>query len=499
MRERIGAGRYHDPLVGFATDGAMCRNVGVHCVAAAGIDLHARSRFRTRRFSMQTLTHLTELVGSENVAVGDAIGEDYSHDEALSTKRCAPLAVVRPTRVDQVQCVLRWASEQGVPVTARGAGSGLSGACIPRPNGVVISFERMTRILEVDTENHVAVVEAGVSLEALNAAAAEKRLVYPVFPGENSATLGGNVATNAGGMRAVKYGVTRHHVLGLEAVLATGELLRTGGKFVKTSTGYDLTQLIIGSEGTLALVTQVTLKLVPDLSHRATLLAPFASLASAVRAVPALIVSGVGPLLVEYIDRMTMMAITAQSGISLGIAEGLQAQTEAYLLVVIEGRSAQRVDEDLQAAGGVLADHDASEVFVLPAEAAVALVAAREKSFWAAKRAGASDVVDVVVPRASLPRYMKAVQEIAERHGTFIPGCGHAGDGNVHLAVFEGDAARRFALMCELFDAARRLGGVLSGEHGIGIEKSVTSWSSRIRPRSRSSAGSSKRSIRKAF
>jgi glycolate oxidase len=420
---------------------------------------------------MQPLTRLTELVGSENVAIGDAIVDDYAHDEALSAERCVPLAVVRPVSVEQVRRVLGWASEQGVPVTARGAGSGLSGACIPRPNGVVVSFERMKRILEVDIENHVAVVEAGVSLEALNAAAGEKGLVYPVFPGENSATLGGNVATNAGGMRAVKYGVTRHHVLGLEAVLATGELLHTGGKFVKTSTGYDLTQLIIGSEGTLALVTQVTLKLVPSFSHRATLLALFATLAGAVQTVPALLVTGIGPLLVEYIDRMTMMAITAQSGISLGIAEDLQARTEAYLLVVIEGRNAQRVDEDLQAAGSVLGDHGASEVFVLPSEAGGALVEAREKSFWAAKRAQACDVVDVVVPRASLPQYMKEVQAIAERYATFIPGCGHAGDGNVHLAVFERDADRRYALMRDLFDAGRRLGGVLSGEHGIGVEK----------------------------
>jgi glycolate oxidase len=414
---------------------------------------------------------LSEVVGAENVLVGDAISDDYTHDEALSAERHVPLAVVRPGNVDEVRRVLGQAAESRVPVTARGAGSGMSGACIPKPNGIVICFERMKRIVEIDTGNHVAVVEAGVNLEALNAAAAEKGLVYPVFPGENSATLGGNVATNAGGMRAVKYGVTRHHVLGLEAVLATGEVIRTGGKFVKTSTGYDLTQLIIGSEGTLAVVTQATLKLVPLLRHSATLLAPFATLAAAVGTVPALLVTGVGPLLVEYIDRMTMMAITAQSGISLGIAEELQARTEAYLLIAIEGRSAARVDEDVQTAGGVLAEHGASEVFVLPATSATQLVEAREKSFWAAKRAQASDVVDIVVPRASLPEYMTEVQAIAQRHGTFIPGCGHAGDGNVHMAVFERDPDKRYALMRELFEAGRRLGGVLSGEHGIGVEK----------------------------
>jgi len=310
-----------------------------------------------------------------------------------------------------------------------------------------------------------------VSLEALNAAAGDKGLVYPVFPGENSASLGGNVATNAGGMRAVKYGVTRHHVLGLEAVLATGEVIRTGGKFVKTSTGYDLTQLVIGSEGTLALVTQAILKLVPLQRYSATLLATFPTLEQAVGAVPSLLISGVGPLLVEYIDRMTMMAITAQSGIELGIAAEVQAMTLAYLLVVVEGRTPERVDEDTQLAGGILAERGATDVFVLPASAATQLVEAREKSFWAAKRANASEVVDVVVPRASLPAFMDQVRLVAERHATFIPGCGHAGDGNVHLAVFERDPEKRYALMRELFEAGRRLGGVISAEHGIGVEK----------------------------
>jgi glycolate oxidase len=423
-------------------------------------------------FGVQPLvSSLVALVGGENVIVGDAIGDDYTHDEALCGEHHVPLAVVFPSRVDHVRRVLVWASENRVPVTARGAGTGLSGACVPRPNGVVISFERMKRILEIDTDNHVAVVEPGVSLDALNAAVAEKGLVYPVFPGENSATLGGNVATNAGGMRAVKYGVTRHHVLGLEAVLATGEVIRTGGKFVKTSTGYDLTQLVIGSEGTLAVVTEVILKLVPLLRYSATLLAPFPTLEQAVGTVPLLVVSGVGPLLVEYIDRMTMMAITAQSGVSLGISAEVQATTEAYLLVVVEGRTADRVDEDTQLAGATLAEHGATDVFVLPAGAATQLVEAREKSFWAAKRAQASEVVDIVVPRASLPEYMQNVKIIAERHSTFIPGCGHAGDGNVHLAVFERDPDKRYALMRELFEAGRRLGGVISAEHGIGVDK----------------------------
>ncbi len=417
------------------------------------------------------LSSLAELIGAQNVLAGDAISDDYSHDEALAPPHQMPLAVVRPANTDDVVKIVKWASDHGVPLTPRGSGTGLSGACIPRANGVVVSFERMKRIVEIDTQNHMAVVEPGVTLEEINAAAAEHSLVYPVFPGELSASLGGNVATNAGGMRAVKYGVTRHHVVGLEAVLATGEVIRCGGKLVKTATGYDLTQLIIGSEGTLAVITQVTLKLVPLLNHSATLLAPFETLNDAVGSIPSLLESGAAPLLVEYLDQMTMMAITMQSGVSLGISEDMQQKTQAYLLVVIEGRTQQRVDEDVELAGGVLAERGAMDVFLLPGSSGSQLVEAREQSFWAAKRAGASDVIDIVVPRASLPEYMQRVRDIAMSHGTMIPGCGHAGDGNVHLAVFEQDADKRHALMHELFDAGRKVGGVISGEHGIGIEK----------------------------
>lgn len=414
---------------------------------------------------------LAEIVGQDGVLVGDALSSDYAHDEALGGEPCRPLAVVRPTTSEQVAGVLRFATERRIPVTARGAGTGLSGACVPRAGGLVVSFERMNRILEIDTENHTAIVEPGVTLNELNAAAAAVGLLYPVYPGENSATLGGNVATNAGGMRAVKYGVTRHHVLGLEAVLATGEVMRSGGKFVKTASGYDLTQLIIGSEGTLALVTQVIVKLVPLLPANARLLAAFRTLDEAARAVPAVVVSGVDPLMVEYLDRVTMTMMTAQTGIELGVSAATRAETEAYLLVEVEGRTQSRVDEDVEVAGGILVEQGAIDVFVLPSGAAAQLVDAREKTFWAAKRANATEIVDVVVPRAALPRYMEQVRAIASRHAALIPGCGHAGDGNVHLAVFESDEHKRDAILGDLFAAGEALGGVISAEHGIGTVK----------------------------
>ena len=220
---------------------------------------------------------LASAVGAGHVLAAGAVPAEYSHDEALGVAPGEPAFVVRPGSTAEVVAVLRAASTAGLAVTARGSGTGLSGGAIPRPGGLVLSFERMNRVLEIDTANHVAVVQPGVTLAELDAAAAAEGLVYPVFPGEMSASLGGTVATNAGGMRAVKYGVTRHHVLGLEAVLASGEVIRTGGKHVKVSSGYDLTQLIVGSEGTLAMVTEAKLRLYPRLPRQATLLAPFAS------------------------------------------------------------------------------------------------------------------------------------------------------------------------------------------------------------------------------
>ena len=237
---------------------------------------------------------LVELLGAEAVLSGAAISDDYGHDEALGAEPHLPDVVVRPASAQDVAPVVRLAVELGVAVTVRGSGTGLSGGCIPRHGGILISFERMDAIIEIDTENHMAVVQPGVTLDQLDRATAAHGLIYPVFPGENSASLGGNVATNAGGMRAVKYGVTRDQVLGVEAVLGTGEIIRTGGKLVKSTSGYDLTQLIIGSEGTLAIVTEAILRLYPRLPHSATVLAPFRSIDEVAGAVPPIVGSGGG-------------------------------------------------------------------------------------------------------------------------------------------------------------------------------------------------------------
>jgi glycolate dehydrogenase FAD-linked subunit len=411
------------------------------------------------------------IVGEANVSVGDAISDDDGHDEALTATGRRPRAVVRPGTAAEVARVLAVANELNIPVTARGSGTGLSGACVPQANGIVMSFTRMAEILEIDTENHVAVVQPGVTLEQLDAATAEHGLVYPVFPGEYSASLGGNVATNAGGMRAVKYGVTRHQVLGVEAALATGELVRSGGKFVKSTSGYDLTQIIIGSEGTLAIVTEAILRLYPRLEHRATVLAPFARLDEVTHAVPRIVASGVAPMILEYIDLMTMAGITANAGLDLGVPKAVKDQALAYLVVVLEERTDARLDESVGEVGEMLGRLGAIDVYVLPPHAGQQLIEAREKSFWTGKAAGANDIIDMVVPRAQMSEYVEKVNEVAQSHGSLIVGCGHAGDGNVHFAVFQPDPEARYKVLHGIFEAGKRLGGAISGEHGIGTEK----------------------------
>jgi len=414
---------------------------------------------------------LVGIVGGAYCSVGDEVSEDYGHDEALGVTAVLPCAVVRPATTAQVTAIAMAASELGVPLTARGSGTGLSGAATPRHGGLVVSFERMNRIIEIDTDNHCAVVQPGVQLDQLDEVLAPLDLVYPVFPGEYSASLGGNVNTNAGGMRAVKYGVTRHHVLGLEVVLADGTTMRLGGKYVKSTTGYDLLQLVIGSEGTLALVTEVTIKLHPRLPHAATVLAPFATLEGVTRAVPRIIDSGIGPMILEYIDLMTMSVMTAAAGLDLGVPEQMKADALAYLVVVLESSHQDRLDADVEALATQIAELGALDVYVLPPGAATQIISAREQAFWLAKANNANEIVDTVVPRAQIPEFMERVSAIATDTGSWIAGCGHAGDGNVHLSVFQGDEAVRSTVMHGIFAACMDLGGAISGEHGLGTAK----------------------------
>ncbi len=411
------------------------------------------------------------IVGESHLLTGDRIGPDYQHDEALVGEPVAPRYVARPQTAEQVAALLAAASRARIPVTARGSGTGLSAAARPCPEGLLISFEKMNQVLEIDTENQVAVVQPGVTLVDLDTVTAAAGLMYTVFPGELSASVGGNVGTNAGGMRAVKYGVTRHNVLGLQAALPNGELIRTGGKITKLSTGYDLTQLIIGSEGTLALATEVTVRLYPRLTHAATLLVPFADLPAVMRAVPAVVRSGVDPNILEYIDTLTLAALSYSQNLNLGIPDSVRDTAEAYLVIGVEDRDHDRLDDGVAMLGELLESLGALDLYVLEGNSAHALIEAREKAFWTAKATGANDVIDTVVPRAQMHQFITRAKELAQSAGGGVVGCGHAGDGNVHLAVFCADDEARHRLLHDIFAAAMELGGAISGEHGLGRAK----------------------------
>jgi glycolate oxidase len=414
---------------------------------------------------------LVKIVGDRHVLVGDAIPDDYGHDEALTIDPQRPAYVAKPATAGEVAELLRTATQYQIPVTARGSGSGLSGAARPRNGGLVISFERMNDVLEIDEINQVAVVQPGVTLAELDIRTAAAGLSYTVYPGELSASVGGNVGTNAGGMRAVKYGVTRQNVLGLQAVLPSGDIIRTGGKIAKVSSGYDLTQLIIGSEGTLALATEVTVKLHPRLPFGATVLAPFANLDEMMVAVPKVLASGIGPTILEYLDTMTMGAIVASQHLELGVPEEIQATSQAYLIVALDNRDADRLQQDCETIGELLTGLGAADIYVLEGNSARKLIEAREKAFWAAKAIGVDDIIDVVIPRASMPEFLDGARQLAAAVGANVLGCGHAGDGNVHLGIFCKDPVIRKGLLTDIFRAAMDLGGAISGEHGLGCTK----------------------------
>jgi glycolate oxidase len=412
-----------------------------------------------------------DIVGEHNLLTGDAIPEDYWHDEVLTTAPQKPAYVAKPATAEEVSQLLKAASEAKIPVTARGSGSGLSGAAIPRADGLLISFERMNAILEIDTTNQVAVVQPGVTLTELDAATVDAGLNYMVQPGELSSSVGGNVGTNAGGMRAVKYGIARHNVLGLQAVLPTGEIIRTGGKIAKVSTGYDLTQLIVGSEGTLALATEVIVKLHPRLDHAATVLAPFANFDQVMEAVPRVLASGLGPYILEYIDNMTMAALVHTQNLELGVPDDVRDSCQAYLVVALENRTAERLSEDVERAGELVVELGAVDAYVLEGLSARKLIEAREKAFWTAKAIGADDIIDTVVPRSAMPKFLAGARSLAASAGGAAAGCGHAGDGNVHLAIICKDPAKKKQLMTDIFALAMELGGAISGEHGLGRAK----------------------------
>jgi glycolate oxidase len=420
----------------------------------------------------EVIAKLRKIVGDENVLVGDGINEEYAHDESLRVKHCLPDVVVKPGSTEEVASILRLANEKRIPVTPRGGGTGLCGGCIASSGGILLSLERMNRIIEIDEENHVAVAEAGVVLSDLYKAVEAHGLCYPIYPGEESATIGGNVATNAGGMMAVKYGVTRHWVLGLEAVLPTGEIIKAGGKYVKSSTGYDLTRLIIGSEGTLAVVTKVILRLIPCSKARLIFFVAFKTLEDGVKAVPLILKSGRVPLMIEFIDKFGLDRMENYTGIKVPINESVRSEAEAFLLIVLEGKSREALYGDAELISDVCMKNGAIDVLVPPTERAGRdLLELREKSFYVSKDAGATYAVDVVVPRSEIPKFMEQVKETSAKYETVIISVGHAGDGNIHLDIIEPDQDKLSSFLKEIYAIGKALGGTISAEHGIGLEK----------------------------
>ncbi len=411
------------------------------------------------------------IVGAEHVRRDEASRLAYGTD-ALKRGHPADL-VVLPGTAEDVAAIARLCHDMRVPLVPRGAGTGYTGGAVPLQGGVVLSLERLNRILEIDEENLLAVVEPAVITGDLQSAVEARGLFYPPDPQSlKESSLGGNIAECAGGPRAFKYGVTKRYVLGLEAVLPTGEIIRTGGKAVKNVVGYDLTQLLVGSEGTLAIVTQIILRLVPRPPAVATLRACFADVPTAARAVSTLIRRRIVPVTLELIDRDSLEAAVAYAGTGLA-PEG----TGALLLVEVDGlpgavaAEVTEVESSCREVGAleVLVAHDAAERELL-------WRIRRELSYAIRLIAPHKINNDVVVPRGRVPELYALVERLRATHALRIPSFGHAGDGNIHVNIMidpedADEVARAHRAVGDLFEGVVALEGSISGEHGIGFSK----------------------------
>jgi len=393
--------------------------------------------------------------------------EPYGRDETMNLFS-APGIVVRPRNTAEVAEVLQVAEREGIAVTPRGGGTGKAGACIPVQGGIVLSLERMNRIKEIDRKNRYAVVEPGVVLWTLHEECAKHDLLYPVdMSSGGSCLIGGNLACNAGGERAVKYGTTRAHVTGVEAVLMSGEVIRSGGKLAKNSAGYPLHQLLVGSEGTLAVITEATLRLVPLPPHRRTLMAVFDSLDCAAEAALAVEASGRRPSAIELVERAA--ATLAEEMLGQRLPHGDAA---ALLLVEIEEFSEARAQDEIESVGQILLEAGAEDVELAKRDKVWGV---RHAVAEAIKRLPAYSAVDTVVPRASMPELIRRAHAIAARHGIEVVCFGHAGDGNIHVDFVRRDPADPAwdvgigPAVREVLEATVALKGSITGEHGVGL------------------------------
>ena len=393
-------------------------------------------------------------------------GYDAQHVEHL------PEAVVRPADAEQVAEIVLLANKEDFPLTPRGAGTGLSGGSVPANGGVVIDLGRMNRILSIDQENLLATVEPGVVTADLHAAVEAVGLMYPPDPGSMKvSTIGGNVAENAGGLRAIKYGVTKDYLMALEGVTPTGEFFKAGAETMKSVSGYDLARLMCGSEGTLGIFTKIVLKLIPLPKARRSVLASFGKLEEAAHAVSGIISAGIMPATLEIMDNTTIRAVEEYKQLGLPIDAG------ALLLLEVDGAAAQ-VEEEAAKAISVIRAHGPTNVQTASdAEERDRIWEGRRAALGALTRVRPTTVLeDATVPRSRLAEMVAEIEAIAARHSLMIGTFGHAGDGNLHPTILtdERDSeemARVELAVKDIFEAALRLGGTVSGEHGIGFSK----------------------------
>ena len=423
-------------------------------------------------FSSDAITFFKSLISSDRVLVDDENLRRCASDETEDFV-FLPEVVLQPISTEEVSAILKYCNEHHIIVTPRGAGTGLSGGCLPIYGGVVLDMKRMNRILELDTENCQITAEPGVITEDLMQAVRKENLFYPVDPSsKGSCFIGGNVAENSGGTRAVKYGVVKDYVLNLEIVLPNGEIMWTGANTLKNATGYDLTRLIVGSEGTLAVVTKIVLKLLPLPTKDLLIFVPFRSSKEACQAVNKIFLAGYTPSTLEFIERNAIIISQEYLGISPIV---LTDDLNASLLIEVDGTDEEQMMKEIEGIVGVLDQFDIGEIlFADNATTKDALWKVRRAMGIAAKGSSIYKEEDIVVPRAKLPELMAKVKSLGSEYGFTSICYGHAGDGNLHINILKenmSDEAWTTDLpkaVLKLLTYTNELGGTISGEHGIG-------------------------------
>lgn len=414
------------------------------------------------------------------VFTAEDINEDFFHDEMPIYGSYQPEVLIAAKSTEDVSNIMRICNENKIPVLARGAGSGLVGSGVAINGGVMIDMQGMNQILEYDLDNLVVRVQPGVYLHDLAEDCLTKGYMYPPDPGEKFATLGGNVATNAGGMRAVKYGTTRDYVRAMEVVLPTGEVTRFGAVVSKTSTGYSLKDLMVGSEGTLGIITELTLKIVPQAKHTISLIVPFESLDECIATVPVLFRANLKPQAIEFMERDIILASEKYIGKETFPKNIEGTDVNAYLLITFDGDNEDEIDMLMEQAAELLVENGAIDVLVADTPNAIKDAWAARSSFLEAidSQYKLVDECDVVVPINQIAPFINYVNEIGEKYDFDVQSFGHAGDGNLHIYALSNDEENidEFkkqvdSFLEEVYTKAYEFGGQLSGEHGVGHGK----------------------------